>query len=495
MKSKISFFLALFLGGALLTTGSLSAEEMKQEKSAIHLHTTWSSGPLTAEEVIQNARALDVPILIFTDSALRRWEYTMLPWLGPILHKKVEQPSVIRMGPKHYFNALASLQKKYPDMLILAGTEVAPHYYWTGSYFKNNLTLRDWQKHLLVFGLEKPADFKNLPLTSNPHRRGLRWRTLPWLWPLAILWGARLLLKIQRVRRVEVRGQVWESKERPFRWPAIFLFLVAGGALLVNFPFTDTRYSPLSGFQGAQPYQDLIDYARKKGGLVFWAHPEAPRGNEYDAPVGVETPAYPELLLQTRGYHGFALFFEGYRQVGGIGGVWDQVLMEYVQGKRMEPVWAIGELDYHQEMEPEEKPINEVETVFSIPEMTREAVLGALRSGKMYARWNNPRAVLKFERYELEGPGEKRARSGETLAGAREVVLHCRVECERGGPEKIKLVVIRNGELWKTTEGETPLEVEIPDQPGEKTYYRIGVEGKYPMYLNGNPIFVDPAAR
>lgn len=472
---------------------SASAEELKEFRSAVHLHTQWSTGPMSAEEIVQLGQEHQIPILIFTDSALRRWEYTLFPWLGPLIKKTVNQPSILKMGASRYLSEIETLQKKYSQRLLIPATEVAPHYYWTGSYFKKDLTLRDWQKHLLVIGLDSASALKNLPLTSNPHRRALRWRTLLWLWPAPVLWFASKLFRIRRVRRIDLRGQVWEEKKYPFRWLAALFFLIGGACFVVNFPFTDTRYSPYGGEKGAKPYQKLIDTVRKNGGLVFWAHPEAERTNEYGAPVGIYTPPYPELLLQTRGYHGFAIFFEGYRTVGGIGGVWDQVLMEFLQGKRNEPVWALGELDFHKEILPVEKRFDEVDTVLWMPEMSREAALEALRAGKMYARWNNPRADLHLDRYDLSLAGEKKAVSGETLKGSGEVNLTCAIGCSRGGPEKVKVQVIRNGELWKTAEGMTPLTVVYPDRPAAKTYYRVFVEGKYPMYLATNPIFFDPS--
>lgn len=491
MRKRVSlflFFLAVFFAAA---EGSFGAEEPKQVPAAIHIHSRWSSGAMDAEEIVRQARLRGVAVLIFTDSALRRWEYTLFPWLGPILRKTIEQPSVIKMGPSNYFEQLAALQQKYPDMLLLPATEVAPHYYWDGSPFKKNLHLHDWQKHLLVFGLEEPTLFKKMPLTSNPYARHWRWRTLLWLWPLPLLWAGWRLTKITKVSIAVARGQKLESRSRPFRWPGSFLLVLGAAALFWNFPFADSR-SPHSGFLGASPYQEMIDYVRQAGGLVFWAHPEAIETNDANSTVKVETNPYPELLKQTQGYNGFGIFFEGYREVGGIGGVWDQTLLEYLQGARKEPVWALGELDFHGGVSTNKKSIDEVETMFWFPSRTRTLLLDALRTGKMYARWNHPRADLQLDRFEAISKDGKAASSGDTLATKSPITLFCSVSCSRGGPEKIKLQVIRNGKLWKTKVGTTPFSVRFRDNPREKTYYRIFVEGKYPMYLASNPIFVFP---
>ena len=50
--------------------------------------------------------------------------------------------------------------------------------------------------------------------------------------------------------------------------------------LLNSIPFTEEVIDQYESDQGAKPYQLLINYVNKQGGLMFWAHPEATY-NEY----------------------------------------------------------------------------------------------------------------------------------------------------------------------------------------------------------------------
>jgi hypothetical protein len=69
---------------------------------------------------------------------------------------------------------------------------------------------------------------------------------------------------------------------------------------------------------------------------------------EYEG-VAYETSPYHHLLLETKDYDGFAIFWSGDREAGGIGGAWDTALGEYARGERERPVWVVGELDWEGE--------------------------------------------------------------------------------------------------------------------------------------------------
>ena len=77
MKWLTRFSWGLLVSFFFLFNFSLWAEELQQIPSAVHIHTQWSSGKFSAEEIIQLAKEKEIPILFFTDSALRRWEYTL----------------------------------------------------------------------------------------------------------------------------------------------------------------------------------------------------------------------------------------------------------------------------------------------------------------------------------------------------------------------------------------------------------------------------------
>jgi len=105
-------------------------------------------------------------------------EYGLFP-LENVLRKKVEINSINKEGAKKYLNAIRDVQQMHPDMIIIPGSETSPFYYWTGSYFKGNLTAHNAEKRFLTIGMEKPDDYKDLPIIHN----GFSIHYMKYLWP------------------------------------------------------------------------------------------------------------------------------------------------------------------------------------------------------------------------------------------------------------------------------------------------------------------------
>lgn len=463
------------------------SETLQQHAGVLHVQTDLSSGTVTPEQVVKIARSQNTPVLMFAESALRQWEYTLWPEFGPLIRKKVEEPSVLKGGASNYLLKIDRLQKKNPEILLFPGLEVAPYYYWEGNPFHHNLVLRDWHKHLLVFGLEKATKIKNLPISSNKNRFVWKWKNIFWLWPLlTFLFGFRIL---NYKKKIKFKHLV--VAQNPYRKVGAFIMLLSLVPMVINFPFTGDRFSPMSPGKGAAPYQKFINDVRKMGGLVFWAHPEAGIDTRVSDDVRVKTDPYPELLLETKGYHGFSIFYEGYRKVGGIGGIWDKVLLQYIFGQRRQPVWAIGETDFHQLENVIPKSLNEVETVFLVPELNKVEVLKAMRLGKMYARRSSKKGRLKLSQFQIDAGNGQIALSGETFERASNINVRARIENEIAYQGKVKIQVIKNGKLWKSFEKELPFEFELKDEVSIDSYYRIFVQGDYPLFLASNPIFAE----
>ncbi len=456
-----------------------NADSVEQYPAAIHIQTNWSSGSVTSEQVIDIAQDLNISIVMFAESALRRWEYTLLPEFGPLIRKSVEEPSVFRMGVKKYFKKVRSLQKKNPNMVLFPGVEAAPYYYWEGNPFEGDLTLRGWHKHLLVFGLEDVKKMESLPIASNPKSRIWKWGNIFWLWPLfTFFFGAWLFSLNTRKQYLKQAGGV--------------IILLSFIPMAMNFPFKDHCFSPMKPNAGVDPYQKFIDAARQKGGLIFWAHPEAGLKTHISDKVSVRTDPYPKMLLQTKDYHGFSIFYEGYREVGGIEGVWDKVLMEYLLGKRKYPVWAIGEIDFHQIKSAIPKKLNEVETVFWLKDLKKRDILTAMKKGSMYARRSTDKGRIRLSRFELISDKGESVKSGETLRVVdKKVTLKVGLENELKGTEAVTVQILKNGKLWKEVEGTLPLQIEVEDEVVGRAYYRLFIKGRYPLLLASNPIFID----
>jgi hypothetical protein len=94
------------------------------------------------------------------------WEYGLWP-LRNIIKKTEEDRSIFSYGIERYLQDIAVAGKENPEMVIFAGAESAPYYRWRGSLLENSLTLENWHKHLLAIGLEKPDDYRKLPIVGN----------------------------------------------------------------------------------------------------------------------------------------------------------------------------------------------------------------------------------------------------------------------------------------------------------------------------------------
>jgi hypothetical protein len=257
----------------LALTPLAGAEEpaLHRVPAAIHLHTTFSTGAYSPEEVVEIAHEAGVQVAIVTDHDTMRFDYgfPLLTWLtGRMGGALLERPSILKLGARNYLSRLEELGQNYPDMVIVPGVEAIPFFYWEGSPWGGNLTLRRGNEHILVIGMENPKDIEGLPSVGH--------RTFPAspivsvlsLWPLAFgfagyrLWGIR-----DRADR----------RRRPFRIPGLVCLGLAGLFLVHNFPFRFPRFDAYHGDRGIAPFQELIDYADQRGALTFWAHPEQDR--------------------------------------------------------------------------------------------------------------------------------------------------------------------------------------------------------------------------
>ena len=62
-------------------------------------------------------------------------EYGLPPFRN-LIRKKVELNSINSGGADKFIQAIQEVRQKYPDMIIVPGSETAPFYYWTGSPLK-----------------------------------------------------------------------------------------------------------------------------------------------------------------------------------------------------------------------------------------------------------------------------------------------------------------------------------------------------------------------
>jgi len=480
-RLRACLFITLFLIPSPLC---LAQEESLLYPGVIHIHSSISDGqtgnPLRKLAIL--AKDQEIKILAFSDTFLRRFEFG-LPIFSNIFKVSMENPSVVKYGIKNYLQDLKKVKEEFPDMVILEGVEVMPFYWWKGGLFKKNLLLNDCSRHLLVIGLKGYQDYAYLPVISNRYFFP-RLKDIPSLLiVLSLIISGILLLK--------------KTKQRK----SLGVILnIAGVLFLLNiFPFSASRFNAYHGDKGFRPYQDLINYVRKKGGLVFWAHPEIIESTSSGKFVNINfyTPSYPESLFLTSGYTGFGVDMSpgaSHRLIL-AGREWDSVLASYCEGKRNEPVWVIGETDYHGGGK-----IGMIQNIFFLPEFNQEALYYALGKGRFYIRYyakNRIDISLRDFHIEDSKTSGRFAFFGEEtkIGGSPRLVIKGNYLINP--PEDLKIEVIRNGKVIQefkfSNEGVFDLEFQDDSLQAlrRRNYYRLNFFTGDKVILVTNPIFFE----
>jgi len=486
----------LALGLLLLGPSPLQAAGPLLPISAVmHVHSTWSTGKMTLDELIARARAAGVEAVFLTENHLLRFEYGLFP-LRHLLRYRVEYPSILNRGPEAFLEAVRAANARQNDVLFIPGTEVSPYYYWTGNLFKSTLTMHDGEKKLLAFGLTQAKDFRDLPSASNSGAArwgaGSLWLLSPSLLAIPGVWLLRL-----RGRRIIRLRHFQAAVERRFTGYGIACLAVGAVLLANNFPFRIEPVSPYDSDAGLRPYQAVIDFVTSRGGLVAWSLPEA---RDYQVVqvarfrATIRTDPYPSVLLQTDRFTAFGGVYEDTTTFTEPGGGWDQLLADSLGGRRAAPAWAIGEAAYHYEGQAG-KRFGDIRTVFLVERRDPPALLDALRRGRFYALQRTPERGLVLDQFQVVLPGQPPAEAGDRLAlraGDRPEV-RAMIRTTDARPVGIQARLVRDGAVVQAARGETPLglhwsEAALP--PGARSFYRLEVRGPGGHQILSNPIFV-----
>ncbi|MCP3955949.1 MAG: hypothetical protein GY697_27610, partial [Desulfobacterales bacterium] len=385
--------------------------------------------------------------------------------------------SINKSGAEAYIQTINQARLKFKDLILIPGSESVPYYYWTGSYFKKDLTAHDHEKRLLTIGLEISEDYENLPIIHNGFSTRYVKRALP---GMLFFFGSLFL------------GLYLLAEKGFIRIAAGFIVVFSLLAILNTAPLRSSPYTPYMGKQGIAPYQHFIDHVDRIGGMTFWNYPETRSGVRPYGPIHLNTPPYPDVLEQARGYTGFAAIYGDTITITKPGHEWDKVLMAYCRGQRARPVWGIATADYHSEEDSEK--LGNFPTVFLVREKTQAAVLAAMRAGRMYAvRGPYPQRLI-LDEFSICADG-----CNETAVSGQEIQIRqparIRVALSLKIPEAKEVVIrlIHGGKLIKTLETALPAKIEFRDsysQPGEKTFYRVEARARGAGRLVSNPIFV-----
>jgi len=473
MPSKKLFVLILL--AIIFTAPSVIAADYLQVPGLIDTRTTFSDGDLNVESLARLAKKRGFDALFYNDHDRMALAYGLFPFENVFRYKK-ELNSVNKVGADKYLAAIDSASNKYPDMVLIPGSETVPFYYWKGSYFKKNLTAHDHEKRILIIGLENPEDYKNLPILHN----GFSTRYLKGFLPQIFIFLGAIIL-----------GLVLIMEKGIFRIAGIIISLVSLLLLINTYPFRSSPYDQYHGDQGIAPYQLLIDYVNAKSGMTFWNYPETRSGVRKLGPIFVSTPPYPEVLEQAKDYTGFAALYGDTITTTEPGHEWDRALLEYCEGKRERPVWGISTADFHKDGDYSEK-LGNFPTVFLVRNKTKKDILSAMQAGRMYAcRGKYPQRIVLDEFSICSAGCKTKATLGEEILIENNPRIRISLSLKNPTKNNVQVKLIRSGELIKTFRGPLPLDIDFEDKyfkSGRKIHYRIDVRGH--GALVSNPIFV-----
>ncbi|MCI0493810.1 hypothetical protein L0Z72_02295, partial [candidate division KSB1 bacterium] len=444
-------------------------------------------------------RRIDVGII--TDHDHVEVEYGLFPF-RKLLTYKISRPSIRTIGINNYLNQIDTMDSSYTNLILLPGVEAVPFYRWTGCIFTRNLTLHDWHRHLLVFGLKNPKDLGNLPSIANNGAKRLSMNAIGMASIYLVLFFLGLKLR-KRASVINMPSQKTRSmirlrvpalhKQRRVRFWGNLIMLAGAFGFVYQLPFQENKNNPYDTVDSPAPYQELIDYVHENQGLVFWAHPEV-QSAEYIHGIEAETFPYHQLLLKTQNYTGFAIFWEGMEQIGRPNGIWDLVLNQYCLGTRDQPIWAISELDFGDGNKPDN--ITESLTMLLVKEKSTAEVLSALRSGRMYATRNFVHRWLRVQEFSVGS--RQRAFSGEQIVVDAESTATVKIIIDVQKSSNFMLQLIRNGKIiyidHRSAAGQWHINFSDAELLNDrKSYYRFLVYENHWPVLASNPIFVLPS--
>jgi hypothetical protein len=440
------------------------------------IKTNFSEGCSTIKDISSQAERQKIDVILFGDYARNSMEFGAKPF-ERIFKDVTNGPSVLERGAGGYISEIKDNDRQFERTLLIPGVETIPFYFWSGSNYDKNLTAHNWDKHLLVYGLDTAQDFEQLPLPNSNFSKNY---TQEFLNNFIVI-GFIFMMTV---------GAVYKGYFRKITVPLMLLF-----ALLTvnNHPFQSSPFDPYHGDRGMEPYQNLIDYATSKGALVFWNHMEIDTGISQKDTNILETLPYPDDLLNTRNYTGFQAVGDKPIHQTDPGQQWDQVLMQYLDGEREHPVWGFGGNDYLCENQKGDQ-LGSVRTIFLVRERNNDTVLDAMKNGRMYGVRQSDENRLSLDEFVVEDQkAGTQVTMGQELVSTDFPAVKLKLRTIKGGNKTAQIQIIRNGALVKAESVSLPYELtwrDIGVDRKEPVYYRIKAQISANDHLVSNPIFV-----
>ena len=136
---------------------SYDTNRFQRIMGSVHTHTEFSGTKSSVNKVAALAKNKGLKVLIFTDYSDRIWKYRF--------GLKLNRDSILSRGAEEYLRAITQAEKETEGIIIIAGVEASPFYYWEGSFFAP--VCRDYNRHILILGLSNVEDYEGLPLVNN----------------------------------------------------------------------------------------------------------------------------------------------------------------------------------------------------------------------------------------------------------------------------------------------------------------------------------------
>ncbi len=435
-------------------------------KAVLHIHSAYSHGSsYPVEEIVKNAKQRGIDAVFLTDTALGRWEYNMPPFEG-VIRYTISRNSVLSAGPGKYLSEINRLREAYPDVALFPGVEAAAYYRWSGSPLKH-ITMHDWNRHMLLAGMENAADYERLPVMGNS--RAMPWKPLS-MWPLLLLSSAFFLYRKGRRKQGHI------------------VLAIGAVCFTANFPFYGFPYSMHLKDTPWAPYSALAEYGQSKGALVVWAHPDSPswdKPQQINSRASHTTARYADALEKVPETDGFAVVMEGYKHMPEPGQEWDTALMDYINGKRKLPPFAYAETDF---IAPGYlgTQLDSLYMLASAADKSRPAILKALKQGHFQAVAASDRGTIEFSTFTLGGT----ASFGDSISASGPLELTVGVRSLENKLPSARIRIVRNGTLIFDEVRPLPAELRIPDANAglKKGYIRAMVSDVNAMAF-ANPVF------
>jgi len=445
-------FVGTLLTGMMAASLSALADEMPL-RVLIDVRSNHSDGAHDFNTLADMAEKRGIDVLAFTEHD----RFSILLGVEPvakILGYQMQHPSLYVTGVEEFFDDLAVLREKRPDMLFMAATESTPGYDWHGIPFRD-LTLHNPERHIIALGLERAAQVQALPSFDLRHAHGpLALSMVFWF----LLVGGMLIVLIRRRKRV-----------------VAMLLFASFIAFLATWLVKDT----------VDADADFIRVAEQQGLFTIWAHPGTLSGTRA-GPMGVQldTPPYSERVFREPTANAFAAIYGDTNTYINPGDLWDRYMADYMMGLHAAPIWAVASGDYHEEGQSGEYLGNYPMDVWA-DERSSASLLKALHSGHMVAWRASKGGNFRVARLDLRDASGKKLLPGDEALVSSELMLSFLVQelpvSGRAGlagkPVRARLIVdgevlknvqMRLGQLLRLrlhlTPGAHVLRVDVPNQ-------------------------------